>query len=133
MVGGFSCFDRFPGACGILLGLWKTGTSWNPRSVVVAPSCRFASKSEVEAVTLIAVCGNPRPYKSSSERFYKDANRLLAQSEEGTELSQRIGISPKEEYERLDRAANEARVRSEHARLALGLIVVLSMDAGYAG
>jgi hypothetical protein len=35
------------------------------------------------------------------------------------ELNQRIGISPREEYERLDRAANEARVKSEQARLAL--------------
>lgn len=36
-----------------------------------------------------------------------------------TELRQMIGVSPKEDYERLDRAANEARVRSEQARLAL--------------
>ena len=36
-----------------------------------------------------------------------------------TELNQKIGISPKEEYERLDRAANESRVKSEQARLAL--------------
>ena len=36
-----------------------------------------------------------------------------------TELNQRIGICQKEEYERLDRAANESRVRSEQARLAL--------------
>jgi hypothetical protein len=28
-----------------------------------------------------------------------------------TELRQMIGVSPKEDYERLDRAANEARVR----------------------
>ena len=35
------------------------------------------------------------------------------------ELNQKIGVSPKEEYERLDRAANEARVKSEQARLAL--------------
>ena len=36
-----------------------------------------------------------------------------------TELNHKIGISPKEEYERLDRAANESRVKSEQARLAL--------------
>jgi ATP-dependent helicase YprA (DUF1998 family) len=35
------------------------------------------------------------------------------------ELQRKMGTSPKEEYERLDRAANEARVKSEHARLAL--------------
>ena len=32
-------------------------------------------------------------------------------------LRSRMGTSPKEEYERLDRTANEARVRSEMARL----------------
>ena len=36
-----------------------------------------------------------------------------------TELRQRIGVSTKVEYERLNRAANEARVKSEQARLAL--------------
>ena len=36
-----------------------------------------------------------------------------------TELNQRIGISPKGEYERPDCAANEARVKSEQSRLAL--------------
>jgi hypothetical protein len=35
------------------------------------------------------------------------------------ELREKMGTSPKEEYERLDRAANEARVKSEQARLAL--------------
>ena len=29
-----------------------------------------------------------------------------------TELNQKIGVSPRDEYERLDRAANESRVRS---------------------
>lgn len=40
-------------------------------------------------------------------------------SEAVSELRQKMGVSPKEEYERLDRAANEARVKSEQARLAL--------------
>ena len=40
-------------------------------------------------------------------------------SEEVRELQRRIGTSPKEEYDRLERASNEARVRSEQARLAL--------------
>ena len=35
------------------------------------------------------------------------------------EVRRKMGTSPKEEYERLDRVANEARVRSEHARLAV--------------
>jgi hypothetical protein len=40
-------------------------------------------------------------------------------SEAVNELRRKIGTSPKEDYERLDRAANEARVKSEQARLAL--------------
>ena len=35
------------------------------------------------------------------------------------ELRRRMGTSPKDEYDRLERASNEARVRSEQARLAL--------------
>jgi hypothetical protein len=34
-------------------------------------------------------------------------------------LRRQMGTSLKDEYARLDRAANEARVKSEHARLAL--------------
>ncbi len=36
-----------------------------------------------------------------------------------TELQRKMGTSPREEYDRMSRAANEARVKSEHARLAL--------------
>ena len=36
-----------------------------------------------------------------------------------TELQRKTGTSPKEKYERLNRAANESRVKSEHARLAV--------------
>jgi len=36
-----------------------------------------------------------------------------------TELRRKMGVSAKEAYERLDRAANEARAKSEQARLAL--------------
>jgi hypothetical protein len=36
-----------------------------------------------------------------------------------TELQRKMGTSAKSEYERLSRAADEARVRSEHARLAV--------------
>jgi len=36
-----------------------------------------------------------------------------------TELQRKMGTSPKPEYDRLSRAADEARVRSEQARLAL--------------
>jgi len=36
-----------------------------------------------------------------------------------TELQRKTGTSPKKEYERLDRIANEARVESEQARLAV--------------
>ena len=36
-----------------------------------------------------------------------------------TELQQKMGTSPKADYDRLSRAADEARVKSEQARLAL--------------
>jgi hypothetical protein len=36
-----------------------------------------------------------------------------------TDLRHKIGVSTKEEYECLERAANEARLKSEQARLAL--------------
>jgi hypothetical protein len=40
-------------------------------------------------------------------------------SEAVKELSQKIGTSSKEEYARLERVANQSRVKSEQARLAL--------------
>ena len=40
-------------------------------------------------------------------------------SEAVKELHRRMGTLPREEYALLDRAANEARVKSEQARLAL--------------
>jgi hypothetical protein len=40
-------------------------------------------------------------------------------SEAVTELRRNIGTSSKEEYDRLARAANDSRVKSEQARLAL--------------
>jgi hypothetical protein len=40
-------------------------------------------------------------------------------SEAVTELRRKMGTSTKEDYERFGRAANEARVKSEQARLAL--------------
>jgi len=48
-------------------------------------------------------------YESSTAKF----------SEAVTDLRKKTGTSAKEEYQRLDRAANEARVKSEQARLAL--------------
>jgi hypothetical protein len=56
-----------------------------------------------------------------------EKNRLLKQYDDATlafsnavqELRRKIGTSPKHEYERLERIANEARVKSEQTRLAL--------------
>ena len=53
--------------------------------------------------------------------------RLMSEYETATarfsaavgKLRRKMGTVPKVEYERLDRAANEARVKSEHARLAV--------------
>jgi len=57
----------------------------------------------------------------------EEKNRLVAQYEAATtnfseavaELRKKMGTSTKEEYQRLERATNEARVKSEQARLAL--------------
>lgn len=50
-----------------------------------------------------------KDYDESTSRF----------SEAVRELRRRMGTSPKDEYDRLERASNEARVKSEQARLAL--------------
>ncbi|MEA2260568.1 MAG: hypothetical protein QOJ51_3393 [Acidobacteriaceae bacterium] len=57
----------------------------------------------------------------------EEKNRLLKEYEAATvdfsaaviELRLRMGTSPKEEYKRLAQTSNEARVKSEGARLAL--------------
>jgi len=48
---------------------------------------------------------------------YEEATTLF--SEAVTELRRKIGISTREDYEQLGRRANDARVKSEQARLAL--------------
>jgi hypothetical protein len=48
---------------------------------------------------------------------YKDATTKFSHAV--TELRRKMGVSTKEAYERLDRATNEARAKSEQARLAL--------------
>jgi hypothetical protein len=50
-------------------------------------------------------------------RQYDDAT--LAFSNAVQELRRKIGTSPKGEYERLERISNEARGKSDQARLAL--------------
>jgi hypothetical protein len=57
----------------------------------------------------------------------EEKNRLAMEYDAATskfsdavkELHRRMGTSPKEDYDRFERASNEARVRSEQARLAL--------------
>lgn len=48
---------------------------------------------------------------------YEEATTLF--SEAVSELRRKIGISTREDYEQLGRRANDARVKSEQARLAL--------------
>jgi hypothetical protein len=55
--------------------------------------------------------------KARLVRQYDDAT--LAFSNAVQELRRRIGTSVKDEYERLERISNEARVKSEQTRLAL--------------
>jgi hypothetical protein len=53
-------------------------------------------------------------------RLLKEYNvATLGFSETVKELHQRIGTSPKDEYKRLAQISDEARVKSEQARLAL--------------
>jgi len=62
-----------------------------------------------------------------NEMECEEKARLMAEYENSTakfleavqELHRKMGTSAKEVYERLDRAANEARLKSEHARLSL--------------
>ncbi len=57
----------------------------------------------------------------------EEKGRLAAEFERSTtkfsevvsQLRKKMGISAQEAYEKLDRASNEARVKSEQARLAL--------------
>jgi hypothetical protein len=55
--------------------------------------------------------------KARLAREYDDAT--LAFSNAVQELRRKIGTSPKDEYERLERISSEARVKSEQTRLAL--------------
>ena len=48
---------------------------------------------------------------------YKAATMVFTEAVK--ELHRKIGTSPKAEYERLERIANEARVKSQQAMLAL--------------
>jgi len=48
-------------------------------------------------------------YQEATEKFSKSV----------TELQEKMGTASKEEYERLQRATEEARVRSEQTRLGL--------------
>jgi hypothetical protein len=55
--------------------------------------------------------------KAALVREYDDST--LAFSNAVQEFRRKIGTSPKDEYRRLERISNEARVKSEQARLAL--------------
>ena len=55
--------------------------------------------------------------KTRLAKEYKEATFIF--SETGKELQRKIGTSPKEEYKRLERISNEARMKSEQTRLSL--------------
>jgi hypothetical protein len=55
--------------------------------------------------------------KARLVREFKEAT--VAFSEAVKELRRRMGTSPKEEYERLQQIANEARLKSEQAKFSL--------------
>jgi hypothetical protein len=64
-------------------------------------------------VTTVAIC----PEKVGLLGEYEAATRNFAESV--GDLRQKIGTSVKDEYERLQRASDEARVKSEQSRLSL--------------
>jgi hypothetical protein len=80
----------------------------------------------VPPVTLTACCRRG-VCDNSKQMACTEKQRLGAAYETGTrqfaeavsELQQKMGVSSKTEYDRLSRAADEARVKSEQARLAL--------------
>jgi hypothetical protein len=55
--------------------------------------------------------------KARLARDYDDATQAFSNAVQ--ELRRKIGTSPKDEYQRLERISNEARVKSEQTRLAL--------------
>jgi hypothetical protein len=59
----------------------------------------------------------PCEEKAQLAMEYEAATSAFSQTVK--ELHHKIGISPKEEYRRLERISTEARVKSEQARLAL--------------
>ena len=59
----------------------------------------------------------PCEEKARLARVYESATGIF--SDAVTELQQKIGVSARQEYERLNRNANEARLKSEQARLTL--------------
>jgi hypothetical protein len=68
-----------------------------------------------------------RPHAKMGALTREKRTGLVADYDEATaefleairEVQRKLGTSQRKEYERLDRVANEARVRSEHARLAV--------------
>jgi hypothetical protein len=66
-----------------------------------------------------SVLGFPMTCVEKSRLLRQYDVATLAFSKAVQELRRKIGTSPKEEYERLERISSEARVKSEQTRLAL--------------
>ena len=62
-----------------------------------------------ERVICVEKTGLTKEYEAATTRF----------SQAVTDLHRNMGTSSKEEYERLTRVSNEARVKAEHTRLML--------------
>jgi ATP-dependent helicase YprA (DUF1998 family) len=66
-----------------------------------------------------SVLGFPMSCEEKTRLLKHYDNATLAFSNAVQELRRKIGTSPKDEYERIERISSEARVKSEQARLAL--------------
>jgi len=90
---------------------------------------RLVGETRLEPVGFAPSCGLPASFHFLQNSYMKceEKVRLTAEFEAATtkfseaviELRQKMGTSSKEAYDRLTRAANEDRLKSEQARLAL--------------
>jgi hypothetical protein len=93
--------------------LWRPDPQWDMRRKT---SFRIVPLSEVPTDSVL---GYPMTCDEKGRLLRQYDNATLAFSNAVQELRRVIGTSLKEEYDRLERISNEARVKSEQTRLAL--------------
>jgi hypothetical protein len=94
----------------------------HPRLVGPLRLRRIMSSAEIVPLSEVptdSVLGFPMTCDEKGHLLRQYDHATLAFSNAVQEMRRKIGTSPKDEYERLERIANEARVKSEQTRLAL--------------